>query len=96
MPDGPSIPAAPAASVAGLTAPDVGAGAELDLGPAPDAVEIARIVARDDPVQRNLEITLGYYRLSHALRRRLGPEDANWCTFGVWASRRAGRTIRAP
>ena len=93
MPELPSSPAAKAAPLAGGV-PVVGAGVELDLGLAPDAAEIARIVGRDDPVRRNLEITLGYYRLSHALRRHLGPENANWCTFGTWASRRAGQTIR--
>jgi hypothetical protein len=66
----------------------------LDLGSAPDAAEIERIRQLADPVLRNLRITLAYARLSRAMRRVLGPEHANWCTFATWASKRAGRTIR--
>jgi hypothetical protein len=63
-------------------------------GPAPDAAEVARIVGLADPVARNLQITLGYHRLSRALGRRLGPPDADWCAFATWASKRAGQSIR--
>lgn len=47
-----------------------------------------------DPVRRNLLITQCYHDLSVALRKRLGAEHANWCTFATWASRTAGRFIR--
>ena len=53
-----------------------------------------RITAIANPVLRNLEITHCYARLSSALAARTG-ECANWCTFATWASRQAGRTIRA-
>jgi hypothetical protein len=47
-----------------------------------------------DPVRRNLLITQCYHDLSAGLARRLGVENANWCTFATWASRTAGRFIR--
>lgn len=59
----------------------------------PTPGEIARIAGITDPVLRNLEITRGYWRLAHAVAQRTG-EYANWCAFGVWASRQAGATIR--
>jgi hypothetical protein len=59
----------------------------------PTAEEIARIAGIADPVLRNLEITHGYWRLSRAVAQRTG-ENPNWCTFGIWASRQAGATIR--
>jgi hypothetical protein len=55
--------------------------------------EVARIAAIGDPALRNVEITYGYWRLSKAVAQRTG-EWCNWCTFGVWASRQAGATIR--
>lgn len=61
--------------------------------PGVSVAEVDRIAALDDPVLRNLLITQSYYELSHALARRLGP-SANWPTFGVWASKQAGQTIR--
>lgn len=59
----------------------------------PTPQDVARIVAIPDPALRNLEITCGYARLSRAVAQRTG-EWANWCSFGVWASRQAGATIR--
>ena len=59
----------------------------------PAAGEVRRIVAIDDPVIRNLQITHCYGRLSAAMAQRTGP-CANWCTYATWASRQAGRTIR--
>src|SRR5688572_8548493 len=59
--------------------------------PTPD--DVRRICNIANPVLRNLEITHCYYRLSLAFTARTG-ECANWCTFAVWASRQAGRTIR--
>jgi len=62
---------------------------------APTPEEVRRIVAMDDrPVLRNLQITLGYHRLSNALARLYGPENANWCTYAAWASKTAGTFIR--
>jgi hypothetical protein len=61
--------------------------------PAPTPEEVRRIAAIADPVLRNLEITYCYFRLSDAFTQRTG-QCANWCTFAVWASKQAGRTIR--
>ncbi|MGA9524159.1 MAG: hypothetical protein WBV82_22045 [Myxococcaceae bacterium] len=60
----------------------------------PTEEEVLRIAGISDPVQRNEAITDGYYRLSQAGAQLLGTENANWTTFGVWASQEAGRTIR--
>jgi hypothetical protein len=59
--------------------------------PTPDDVQ--RIVAIENPVIRNLEITYCYSRLAAAFAARSG-NGANWCTYATWASRQAGRTIR--
>jgi hypothetical protein len=57
--------------------------------------EVERIVAMDDqPELRNLLITQGYHDIGVHLARFVGRDDANWCTFGAWASRTAGRFIR--
>jgi hypothetical protein len=61
------------------------------LAPTPD--DVRRIAAIADPVVRNLEITLCYWRLARAHAAR-GDGGANWCTYATWASRQAGRTIR--
>jgi hypothetical protein len=48
-----------------------------------------------DPVMRNLLITLGHYELSLALREVIGPDaGANFHTWAVWGSKKAGTTIR--
>lgn len=60
---------------------------------APSVAEVARIVALDNRVIRNLEITECYSRLSQAMQACTGAA-ANWCTFATWASRQAGSTIR--
>ena len=53
-----------------------------------------RLNAISDPVQRNYVITGEYHALSSALADRLGRTDANWLTFGAWASHSAGKFIR--
>ena len=60
---------------------------------APELQELEAIIALPDPVLRNLRITECYHRLSQAMSARTGA-CSNWCTFAVWASRQAGRTIR--
>jgi hypothetical protein len=54
---------------------------------------VRRVAALENPVLRNLEITHSYAHLAAAFAERTG-EGANWCTYAVWASRQAGRTIR--
>lgn len=58
----------------------------------PDVV--AAVVAMPDVVARNHAITHGYHELSEAVVSLLGRTDANWLTFGQWASAEAGRSIR--
>ncbi len=62
-------------------------------GPIPTPDDVSRICATADPVLRNLQITQCYGDIARALAREVGP-GANWCTFGTWASRQAGATIR--
>jgi hypothetical protein len=52
--------------------------------------EVRRIVAIENPILRNLEITQAYSRIA----AEFGGPGANWCTFATWASRQAGATIR--
>jgi hypothetical protein len=59
----------------------------LDL----DAVE--QVVGNADPLERNAAITQGYHALSEAAAAILGHDQANWLTFGQWASAEARRTI---
>ena len=59
----------------------------------PTTEDVRRITAMDDPVLRNLYITQCYYDLSLEMARWL-PQEANWCTVGIWASRQAGQSIR--
>lgn len=59
-----------------------------------DPATIARVVAMPDPIARNHAITRGYHALSEAVAALLGRTDANWLTFGQWASAEAGRSIR--
>ena len=52
------------------------------------------IEAEPDPVIRNAMITSAYDDLSRETSGLLGDVDANWLTFGKWASFTAGRFIR--
>lgn len=61
---------------------------------APTPADVRAVAALRNPILRNLRITECYYRLSAAMASRTDG-SANWCTFATWASRQAGRTIRA-
>ncbi|HYH96292.1 hypothetical protein [Hyalangium sp.] len=63
-------------------------------GSYPTAADVKSIAAMENPVERNLAITQGYHDLSNALGEMLGKENANWATFGTWASKQAGASIR--
>jgi len=52
------------------------------------------IQGEPDPVLRNRLITAAYDDLSRETATLLGEIDANWLTFGKWASFTAGRFIR--
>jgi len=60
----------------------------------PTLAEVDNISAMSDAVLRNLRITQCYAELSQSFAGVL-PGGANWCTFATWASRQAGRSIRA-
>jgi hypothetical protein len=60
----------------------------------PRPSDVDAIVAMKDPTERNYAITQGYHDLSNALAGVLGKENATWATFGAYASRQAGVTIR--
>ena len=65
----------------------------INTPPIPTLEDINQIVANNDPVIRNLQITQCYHELSTVLAGRTG-QNANWCTFATWASKQAGQTIR--
>lgn len=57
--------------------------------------EVRAVIADSDPVRANLRITLSHDRLSLALRSVTGVDaGANFHTWAVWGSRKAGATIR--
>jgi hypothetical protein len=58
------------------------------------ATHVQAVLAIDDRVLRNYWVTQTYSDLAAALSQLLGPETANWCTFGTWASDTVGRNIR--
>ncbi|MBN2045568.1 MAG: hypothetical protein JW757_11150 [Anaerolineales bacterium] len=56
--------------------------------------EIDLILNQEDLVLRNLQITLGYYRIAQGLSRVVGDQDVNWFCFGSYASKTAGQALR--
>ncbi len=57
--------------------------------------EIDTIISLSDPVLCNLRVTLAHYQLSLALQSVTGPNaGANFHTWAVWGSKKAGQTIR--
>lgn len=57
-------------------------------------LDIQRITEIEDGALRNLWITQRYFTLSKELGTIMSTKDANWSTFGCWASKTAGRSIR--
>ena len=78
-------PAAPVASPQG---------SPIQPGSYPTAADVKAIANMKDPVARNYAITQGYADLSTAMGKMLGDENASWATFGTWASKQAGVSIR--
>lgn len=57
---------------------------------------IAEAAHEPNPTLSNLKVTRAHYLLSLALREIVGPEGgANFHTWAVWGSRKAGTTVRA-
>ena len=48
----------------------------------------------DDPIARNLRITLGYHELMLGMADLMGSKNVSWPAFATWASRSAGAYIR--
>ncbi|MEW5854860.1 MAG: hypothetical protein AB2A00_39150 [Myxococcota bacterium] len=59
-----------------------------------DEAHVRRVADMKDPVQRNYAITRGYHELSEGMASLVGKDNANWLTFGKWASNTAGGVIR--
>ncbi|WP_420718259.1 hypothetical protein [Pyxidicoccus sp. MSG2] len=74
-----------------VTAPAAGG---IAPGSYPTAADVKAIAAMKDPVARNYAITQGYHDLSDAMGKLVGDDNANWATFGTWASKQAGVSIR--
>jgi hypothetical protein len=55
---------------------------------------VKAVLALDDRVLRNYWVTQSYADLAAGLSALLGPDTANWCTFGIWASCTVGRNLR--
>ena len=56
--------------------------------------EIDDILEQKNLVVRNLQITLGYHRITKGLQKLMGDVDVNWFGFGTYASKTAGQGIR--
>jgi len=69
-------------------------GSPIAPGSYPTAADVKAISAMKDPVARNYAITQGYADLSTAMGKLVGDENASWATFGTWASKQAGVSIR--
>jgi hypothetical protein len=59
-----------------------------------NSAEVEAIGACEPASLRNLRITQAYHEIAVRLVRLTGP-GANWCALATWASRQAGRTMRA-
>ena len=64
----------------------------MERGTSTDHVQA--VLSIDDRVLRNYWVTQSYFDLSKGLSALLGPDTANWCTFGTWASCTVGRNLR--
>jgi hypothetical protein len=67
--------------------------AEAQATPYLDVDTVEGVVLNTDPLERNAAITRGYHALSEAVAAILGRDQANWLTFGQWASAEARRSI---
>lgn len=56
--------------------------------------DVDRIVAVDDPVLRNLQLTVAYGRMAADFAELVDRDNLSWCGFGTWASEGVGASIR--
>jgi len=59
-----------------------------------DEARIDGTLANDNLIVRNLQVTLGYYRLSQGMRKVIGDRNVSWVSIATHASRTAGQAIR--
>lgn len=59
-----------------------------------DLKTIEAIIASQNPVLRNLQITQTYSEVNSALSGLLGRKNVSWCAYATWASKTAGQFIR--
>ena len=55
---------------------------------------IQTVIARENLVVRNLQVTQGYYRISNAMRKYVSTKNVNWTSFATHASKTAGQALR--
>ena len=55
---------------------------------------IGATLANPNLVVRNLQVTMGYYRLSRGMRRLIGDRNVSWVGMATYASKTAGQAIR--
>lgn len=56
--------------------------------------QIQTTVSLENLVIRNLQVTLGYHRLSQGMRKFIGSRNVSWCGFAAHASKTAGQALR--
>lgn len=59
-----------------------------------DEASIHTTVTNENLVVRNLQVTLGYYRLAQGMKRLIGSRNVSWVGFATYASKTAGQAIR--
>ncbi len=59
-----------------------------------DEQAIAATLGNDNLIVRNLQVTLGYYRLSQGMQRVIGKRNVSWVGIATHASKTAGQAIR--
>lgn len=56
--------------------------------------QVDAILGQKNLLVRNLQITVGYYKVGRGMRKFISDRDVNWFGFGTYASKTAGRAIR--
>ena len=59
-----------------------------------DGQRIRATIENENLVVRNLQVTLGYYRLSQGMQRLVGSRNVSWVGIATYASKTAGQAIR--
>jgi hypothetical protein len=59
-----------------------------------DEQKIEATIGSDNLIVRNLQVTLGYYRLSQGMRKVIGGHNLSWVGIATHASKTAGQAIR--